>query len=234
MAGNYSKLWIQKNLNQVGITRAQEAIENTGMALPCHVTEVNGAIVTVAFDVNAQWGLPEIQIPKAESAWIRMPTQVGDLGYTVPADAYLGGVSGLGSGTADARQRGNLSSLVFVPVSNSASPPVDQNAAQIEGPNGAIIQATAGAVESKAVLNQTGTTLTFGTTTFTIDSSGIILTVGGVSYTFTGTGVSMGAPVSVTGGVTASGDVTAGSISLINHVHTGVSTGPSSTGPATG
>jgi hypothetical protein len=34
--------------------------------------------------------------------------------------------------------------------------------------------------------------------------------------------------------ITASGDVVAGSISLQNHVHTGVQTGSSSTGPATG
>src|ERR1700740_3746370 len=119
MAENYGKLWLQKTSNQLAITRAQQAIRRLGRALPCRVVAVSGSIVTVAFEVNAApWTLPNITIPKAESNWVRMPTQVGDKGYTAPADAYLGGISGLGGGVATLTQPGNLTALVFTPVSN--------------------------------------------------------------------------------------------------------------------
>ena len=175
MADNFDKLWLQKTTNQVGISRAKQVIEQTGKALPCRVVSVSGSIVTVAFEVNASpLNLPNVTIPKAESPWIRMPTQVGDKGMTIPADVYLGGISGLGSGTASLAPVGNLSALVFVPISNKASPPVDQNAAQIQGPNGAIIQTTTGTT-SKAVLNTSGTTITYGSNTATVNGSGISL-----------------------------------------------------------
>lgn len=186
MADNYAKLWLQKTLNQNSISRAQQAIENTGNALPCRVTKVSGAIVTVEFEVQSStWTLPPITIPKAESPWVRMPTQVGDKGVTMPADVYLGGISGLGGGTADFRQRGNLSTLVFVPVSNSGSAPDDPDAAQICGPNGAIIRTTTGPTSS-IVTDTTGTTITFETTTLVINASGITLTVGGQTFTWGG------------------------------------------------
>ena len=156
--------------------------------MPCRVTSVDGSIVTVAFEVDPNEQLPEVTIPKAESPWIRMPTQVGDYGYTVPADAVLGGISGLGSGVAPLVQPFNLEALVFVPVSNSNSPPIDQNAAQIQGPNGAIIQTTQG-TESKAVVNENGISLTYGTTSIVMNSNSITLTVNGNTIVFNNYGV---------------------------------------------
>ncbi len=160
MADNYSKLWIQKTLNEAAINRVNEIIQSTGNALPCSVVGVSGSIVTVQFQVDAApWTLPTISIPKAESPWIRMPTQIGDLGMTIPADVYLGAISGLGLTVPKIDVRpGNLSALVFVPISNKNSPPIDQNAAQIEGPNGAIIRTTQGTTSS-IVVNQNGTTV---------------------------------------------------------------------------
>lgn len=189
MAENYGKLWLQKSSNQIAVTRAQQAIKSLGRALPCRVTAVNGAIVTVAFEVNAApWTLPEITIPKAESQWIRMPTQVGDKGVTMPADVYLGGVSGLGGGVASMVQRGNLSALVFVPVSNSSSGPDDPNAAQVCGPNGAIIRTTTGTTSS-IVTDKTGTTITFGETTLTVNAAGVTIKVGEETFTLSTSGV---------------------------------------------
>jgi hypothetical protein len=186
MSDDFSKLWFQQNVNKTAVTKAQQAIGSLGRALPCRVTAVNGAIVTVEFQLtSAPWTLPPITIPKAESPWIRMPTQVGDTGVTMPADAYLGGVSGIGGGTADLRRRGNLSALVFVPVSNSGSSPIDPNAAQIQGPNGAIIRTTEGPTSS-IVTDQSGTTITAGTTTLVVNASGITLTVGGQTFTWGG------------------------------------------------
>ncbi|HQT24966.1 MAG TPA: hypothetical protein PLK99_00005 [Burkholderiales bacterium] len=54
MADNYSKLWIQSTVNRNAISRARQAIENSGNALPCRVSAVNGSIVTVAFEVEGQ------------------------------------------------------------------------------------------------------------------------------------------------------------------------------------
>jgi hypothetical protein len=169
---------------------------------------VSGSIVTVAFEVNAApYTLPNITIPKAESPWIRMPTQVGDKGVTMPADAYLGGVSGLGGGVATLTRPGNLSALVFVPISNSGSPPIDQNAAQVQGPNGAIIRTTEGTT-SQIVTDTTGTTVTFGdstvvvnatetalsygaTTSLVLNASGITMTFGSKTIVLNGSGLSI-------------------------------------------
>lgn len=227
MAENYAKLWFQQKANQLAINRIQQAIENQGYALPCHVVKVTGAVVTVAFDVqNSPQSLPNITIPKAESPWIRMPTQVGDKGVTMPADVYLGGVSGIGGGTATMTRRGNLSTLVFVPVSNANSAPVDQNAAQVQGPNGAIIRTTTGTT-SQIVTNESGTTITFGTTSLTINAAGITMTYNGQTFTWGGTEAVSTMPIQAPDVILPRG-------STNNHIHGGVQTGAGNTGNMTG
>lgn len=226
MADNYAKLWVQDSLNQLAIKKARQQIENTGNCLPCRVTAVNGSIVTVEFEVQSEWTLPPVTIPKAESPWIRNPTQVGDKGITEPADVYLGGISGLGGGTADFSQVGNLSALVFVPVSNSGSPPIDQNAAQIQGPNGAIIQTTSGTT-SKIVTNENGTTITFGTTSLTINAAGITLAANGQTFTWGGTNAVSTVPIQAPDVILPNGNVN-------THFHPGVTTGPNNTGVMAG
>lgn len=171
MADNFSKLWLQKSQNDAAVRRAQQTIQNLGKALPCRVVAVDGAIVTVAFEVDAApWTLPQVTIPKAESNWIRMPTQVGDFGITVPGDVYLGGVSGLGGGTANIARRGNLAALVFMPISNKERAPDNPNAAQVMGPEGVILRTEDNSCS--LVLNANGLTVTFGGIKFMIDSSG--------------------------------------------------------------
>jgi len=192
MSDDFSKLWIQQNLNQNAIRRASEAIQRTGRALPCKVTAVSGSIVTVEFEVDSTpWTLPQITIPKAESPYFRMPTQIGDLGITIPCDVYLGGISGLGGGTANMNPAANLSALMFMPVSNSNSPPDDQNAAQISGPNGVINKTTVGTASS-VVTNQSGTIVTFGTVTITVGASGVTIDAGGQPINLVGTGTPKG------------------------------------------
>ncbi|MDN7445883.1 hypothetical protein QZM03_00890 [Burkholderia multivorans] len=213
-------------MNRVAITRAQQAIRSTGRALPCRVTKVSGAIVTVEFEVQGTWTLPPITIPKAESPWIRMPTQVGDKGVTMPADAYLGGVSDLGGGTADTRAPGNLSALVFVPVSNANSAPDDPNAAQVCGPNGMIARTTQG-TPSSCVVNQNGVTLTFGTTSLVVNASGVTVTVDGQTFTWGSTGVNSTLPITAPDVILPRGSVN-------GHIHPGVQTGTGNTGNMTG
>ncbi|MCA8477411.1 hypothetical protein LGN35_05660 [Burkholderia multivorans] len=190
MADNYAKLPLQRSLNRVAIARAAQAIEDTGNALPCRVTKVSGAIVTVEFELQGTWTLPPVTIPKAESSWIRNPTQVGDKGITVPADAYLGGISGLGGGTADFRRRGNLSALVFLPVSNAGSGPDDPNAAQVCGPNGMIARTTQG-TPSSCVVNQNGVTMEYGGASLSLTAAGIVMSFGGHTITLDASGLSI-------------------------------------------
>lgn len=241
MSNSAQRLSFQKNVNNNAIKRASEVLQSTGRALPCKVVAVNGAIVTVAFEMNtAPWTIPNITIPKAESNWIRTPTQVGDLGWTVPADVYLGGVSGLGGGTADFTPVTNYSALVFVPISNADSPPSDPNAVINQAPNGFIGQTTEG-VTSSIVTDVTGTTITYGSIVVVVNALGVTITaptttINGnlvVSGSIVGAGglaVSGGLGASITGSIDVTGDVTAGGISLETHTHSGVQTGTSNTG----
>jgi hypothetical protein len=183
MSDDFAKLWLQDNLNQLATTRAGQAIKSLGRALPCRVTSVTGKIVTVEFQMDTSpWTLQPITIPKAESPWLTEPTQVGDTGITVPADVYLGGISGLGGGTADFRKRGNLTALIFVPVGTKAFSPIDPNAAQLQGPNGAILRTTTGTTSS-IVTNSTGTTVTYGSVSLTVNASGVTIAVGSETFT---------------------------------------------------
>ena len=175
MADNYRKLWLQSNLNLIASNRALEHIMSTGRALPCRVVKVSGSIVTVAFEVTSDnQTLPQVQMPKAESQWIRVPTQVGDFGVTVPADTYLGGISGLGGGVAQlSQQQGNLSTLLFVPCASVNFSAVNINAAYIAGPQGAVIQSSGGG----AILN--------------VGTNSVTITVGSKTWMFTSAGFTM-------------------------------------------
>src|SRR6185437_327918 len=184
-----------------------------------------------AFEVTSSITLPNITIPKAESNWIRMPTQVGDKGWTVPADAYLGAISGLGGGTPTLSRPHNLAALVFVPVSNKNDPPIDQNAAQIEGPNGAIIQTTEGSNTSSIVTDQNGTTVTYGNNTIAINNTSITLTAGGSSITINSSGIAFHGAVTGNSTATFTGEVKGNNVKLSTHDHSGVTTGSGTSGP---
>lgn len=223
MRDDGAQLWLQDTMNQLAVKQAAEAIGRTGMALPCQVTAVRGSIVTVAFQVTSPWALPQITIPKAESAWIRSPTQVGDFGLTVPADVYLGGISGLGGGTPNDARPGALSVLVWVPVAATSFGAVNTNAAYVSGPQGAVIQDTAG--NCVAMISSDGT-ITLSAKTAIVLTAPTIELNGNVSQTAGGgTGT-----VSLVGPVNVANDVKAGAISLETHMHSGVQSGGSDTG----
>ena len=186
---DYAKIWMQSNANKLATNRAREAMEHLGYSLPCKVVGRSGSIVRVAFEVDSTpWTLPQITIPKSESPWIRMPTQIGDSGFTMPLDVYHGVISGLGGGIPKIGVTpGNLSALVFFPCSNSNSPPSDPDAAINQGPNGAIMQTTAGTASS-VITNTTGTIITFGGVTFVVNAHGITGTIGAHTFALTNTG----------------------------------------------
>jgi GpV Apex motif len=146
--------------------------QQLGQVLPCHVTAVNGAIVTVNFDVLAgELTIPPVTCPIAESTYVRLPIQVGDYGICISANTRLGGISGLGLGKAPLAQPANLGGLVFMPIGNKNWSAVDPKAVNINAPNGAVIRDT----NNNCVI--------------TLTPSGVITTIGGTTFTINGTSV---------------------------------------------
>src|SRR3981189_2805259 len=106
MSDNSRKIPLARSLNTAAMQRAADAIQQLGKALPCKVEEVKGQIATVSFEVaNLPFTLPKVKIPIATSKYDWIPIQKGDKGVAQPSDVYLGGISGLGGGTADYPQR---------------------------------------------------------------------------------------------------------------------------------
>lgn len=153
MADNAQKTHYGLAINQFAEKKIADAIQLLGKALPCSVFAVSGSIVTVSFDLsNIPFTLPNVTMPMFGPEYIRYPTQVGDLGVTMVVDAYLGGVSGLGGGSANLLLHANLSTLFFMPVSSKNWTRTDDpNAVVIYGPDGTIIRDTAG--KSKVTVN---------------------------------------------------------------------------------
>ena len=165
MADNALKTHLGIALDQTARQRANDAIQQNGKELPVHVTKIEGQIVTVAFDVKSPYNLQEVSVPIDTSVMDWMPVQVGDKGIVRSADVYLGGVSGLGGGTADLFRRSNLSMLVFHPISNKAwTPPGGAQDDRIvrnnsKGSGGVMLVAldANGNVKTKAYVNNSGT-----------------------------------------------------------------------------
>lgn len=142
-ATNAQKTPLARTLEQFAGRKVRSAIELLGNNLPCSVAKVVGSgIVTVNFELtNVPFTLPQITVPVLAFEYIRYPIQVGCKGGVISFDAYMGGVSGLGGGTADLSPRPNLSNLMFVPSGNAGWDPADDpNAVVIYGPDGVILR----------------------------------------------------------------------------------------------
>lgn len=179
IADNAQKTPFTQSQNRFAEQKIADAMQQLGRALPCKVVSIQGQIVTVSFEItDPVFTLPQVTIPIATSKYDWIPIQAGDLGVTVPADVYLGGVSGLGSGTADLSQRANLTALQFVPCANKAWTVQDPNKRLIQGPSGVVLQDTGGSCVF--TLTPTGITITVGGKTWTWNANG--LTVEGFIY----------------------------------------------------
>lgn len=172
--GNYQKTPLAPSFQRTALQAAATAIQRLGRALPCAVTAVSGQTVTVKFEIATAQTLPSVTIPIAGWAYDWIPVQVGDAGVTMPADAYLGGVSGLGGGIAGTATPANMTALVFVPVANAAwsAPNPDQRV--VQGPSGVLLRTMDGKssvdiTESAITMITQGKTVTLGSGGFTID-----------------------------------------------------------------
>ena len=177
--------------------RAVHLANLLGKGLPCTVTAVMlGPVVTVAFDqTHSIFNIPPITMPVNTPEYIRLPIQVGDKGRAHPGSTQVQTLSGLGKGTPSLGLEGNLSTLVFHPVSSKNWSAVDPNALTMYGKNGVVLMDTG----KKAVftMTPTGLTITIGTGTLTIDAAGNL---------------------KISGNITA-GQGTGDAVTLQNHTH---------------
>ena len=202
MADNSLKTPFAASLNTAASQRAKDAIQLLGKALPASVVKVQGQIVTVKFEMNGVFTLPQVRCPIYGAEYARMPTQIGDKGYVLAADVNLGGVTGLGGGVANlTRIESNLTALVFHPLSTTSFPTVDGGKAHVTGPTGVILQDDSGA--SIVTMTPTSIVIQQGT-------ASISITNGTISFT---------------------GVLEMNGASYANHIHTGIgSTGTLNTG----
>ena len=103
---------VARSLELFANRKVRGALAALGQSLPATVVSRTGGIVTVKFALTSPYTLPNVTVPIVGSEYVRLPIQAGCPGFVMSADAYLGGMSGLGGGTADLSPRGNLSMLV--------------------------------------------------------------------------------------------------------------------------
>ena len=199
---NDTTLWLQRSLNKQAQNQARMAIQATGRALPCVVTAVNGSTVTVSFEVQSSnpYTLPLLTLPTWGSQWNRIPFQPGDTGITIPADTSIGGISGENAGVAQINVNyGNLSALIFVPVSSTAfSSPPRANIFWGNGPHGARIGDSANAAYVDCNSDTGTVTIHAGGHSWTFAAAGLTMSSGVVAETHIHSGVTTGS--GVTGG----------------------------------
>lgn len=188
-----------------------------GWQLPCRVVAVDGAIVTVNFEIDTggQYTFPPVTCPIAQSIYVRLPVQIGDLGMCISADARLGGITGLGvkGALSPLGLPFNLGALVYVPLGATDWSEVDPNAVNINAPNGVVLRDSNN--NCTITLTPTGVNVVIGSTSLLVQSSGV--TVNG-KFTVNGN-------VETTGTLKNNG-VSVGS----THKHSGVQAGASNTG----
>ncbi|HEY4153502.1 MAG TPA: hypothetical protein VGM38_09295 [Pseudolysinimonas sp.] len=231
MPSNSQKVPLVLSLNQAMSRASESRVQQIGKCLPCSVVSVDGAMITVKFEINADpLSLPQVKMPLFGPEYVRYPIQAGDKGFAISADAYLGQMSGLGSGTADFSQQPNLSTLAFMPCGNTGWRSVDSNAVVIYGPNGVVLQ---DADQTCTItLTPTGLTIDLGSQTFSVTSGAITVNTAGQPVTFN----MGGATFTIDGNLRVTGSTIGGfggadAINIQTHHHSGIQAGAAQSGP---
>ena len=195
MADNVQKTPLGLSLNRFARSKALDQIAKTGRSLPCQVVSVKGSIVQVAFQIQQPAGwtqptIPNVTIPVAGSEYIRQPIQPGCKGFAIAADAYLGGMSGIGGGVATLTTPGNLTALVFQPIGNSGWFTVDGNVLVMYGPQGVTLMD-----QGQACI-------------FNLTPNGATLSLGAIDIKVSSAGVTIDGNLQVNGNIHATGTIT--------------------------
>ncbi len=132
-----NKLNFASSMNRFTERKIENALQKSGKVLPASVVKQTGNMITVSFELrDIPYVLPQVTIPLFGPQYIRYPMQPGDKGIVIPADTYIGGVSGQGGGIADMTPPANLSALVFLPISNTEWQGADGQVVTVYGPEG--------------------------------------------------------------------------------------------------
>ena len=174
MAGAALKTPFFLSLDKFAQGRISDAFQQSGKALPAIVVECSGSIVTVAFQVNSDFTLPQVTMPLAGSEYVRLPIQPGCKGVCFPADVSISGMSGLGDGVPSLTQPANLSALTFFPIGNVDFADVDPDQLTLSGFTGVTLENSIGGPTS-IEMTATGLIMTSGAHTIEISPSGIFL-----------------------------------------------------------
>jgi hypothetical protein len=175
VADNAQKTPFGQSLNRWGTAVAQSAIEVLGKSLPAIVSKVAGAIVTVNYQVTGKQVLSQVSMPVLGSRYLRLPFRAGAKGMTISADAYLGGMSGQGGGTADLTQQGNLATSAWSPVGSTDWPSVDPNTTVIVGESGGVLIKDSEIGSSTLAITGSSITLSAGGHTVVINATGVVI-----------------------------------------------------------
>lgn len=173
-----NKLNFGSSMNRFAERKVDNALQKAGKILPVSVVKQNGKMITVAFELrDIPYVLPQVTIPLFGPQYIRYPMQPGDKGIVIPADTYIGGVSGQGGGTADMTPPANLSALVFLPISNTEWQGVDGQVVTVYGPEGVTLRDSGSNTtfllkpDSIAISTPDSFTVTVGGTVFSLTGS---------------------------------------------------------------
>lgn len=171
------KLNFAGNMNSFVDNKIASASQMTGKVLPASVVSRSGNMITVQVLLrDTPYVIPHLTVPLFGPEYIRYPMQPGDKGILIPADTYIGGVSGLGGGTANLTTPANLSALTFLPISNTEWESVDPSVLTMYGPEGVTLRDS----KSKTTFLLTPTSITIAT------PEQFKVTVGGTAFTLTG------------------------------------------------
>ncbi|MDU4226611.1 MAG: hypothetical protein E7I02_01265 [Klebsiella grimontii] len=172
------RLNFAKSMNNFAEEKIAEAMQLVGKVLPATIVRQSGKMVTVSFSLtNILFTLPQVTIPLFGPQYVRYPMQPGDRGIVIPADTYIGGMSGLGGGVADLTQPANLSALVYLPISHTEWQDVDGQVVTVYGPEGVTLRDSGSNTtfllkpESIAISTPDSFTVTVGGTVFSLTGS---------------------------------------------------------------
>ena len=172
------RLNFAKSMNNFAEEKIAEAMQLVGKVLPATIVQQSGKMVTVSFSLTKiPFTLPQVTIPLFGPQYVRYPMQPGDRGIVIPADTYIGGMSGLGGGVADLTQPANLSALVYLPISHTEWQDVDGQVVTVYGPDGVTLRDSNSNTtfllkpDSIAISTPDSFTVTVGETLFSLTGS---------------------------------------------------------------
>lgn len=236
MPSNNQKTPVVDGLNRFVSGKVKDIQALTGKALPATILAIDPSltIVTVNFEVKTDLQIPIIQCPIGLPEFLRVPFKKGTKGFVMSVDAYMGGMSGLGGGTATLDRLPNLSTLVWFPCGNITFDAVDDpKKSTLYGDDGVILRDTDNIIRFELDKNK-GLQLTWnGKALMTFASNGIAFQYQNNSIAVTAAGVTIESQSGNTMISSPGGNTSIDNKPFLPHSHGGVASGSNDTGGVT-